>query len=130
MLKFEQKNSGLYEAEFKADEAGSYFVNAQARRTVKTVKDGKEEVHEENDSVRAGVTVPYSPEFADMESNAPLLERLRAVTGGSTFDDNDEKLAQAAAGGEVFRRTGLAPSRNSQPIWYWLLLLGRRTAVL
>ena len=123
VLKFEQKNSGLYEAEFKADEAGSYFVNAQARRTVKTVTDGKEEVHEENDSVRAGVTVPYSPEFADMESNAPLLEKLRAVTGGSTLDDNDEKLAQAAAAGEVFRRTGLAPSRNSQPIWYWLLLL-------
>ncbi len=32
VLKFEQKNSGIYEAEFKADEAGSYFVNAQASR--------------------------------------------------------------------------------------------------
>ncbi len=74
--------------------------------------------------------MPYSPEFADMESNAALLEKLRAMTGGKTFDDNDEKLAQAAAAGEVFRRTGLAPSRNSQPIWYWLLALGWRTTVL
>jgi uncharacterized membrane protein len=123
VLKFEQKNSGLYEAEFKADEAGSYFINAQARRSVKTVKDGKEVVSEESDSVRAGVTVPYSPEFADMESNAPLLEKLRSATGGSTFGDDDAELARAAASGEVFRRTGLAPSRTSQPIWYWLLLL-------
>ena len=34
-LKFEQKNSGQYEAEFKADEAGSYFVAAQPTRIVK-----------------------------------------------------------------------------------------------
>jgi uncharacterized membrane protein len=121
-IKFEQKNSGLYEAEFKAEEAGSYFINAQARRSVKTVKDGKDTVHEETDSVRAGVTVPYSPEFADMESNAPLLERLRAATGGSTFADAEAALARAASSGEVFRRAGLPPSRTSQPIWYWLLL--------
>ena len=56
-LKFEQKNSGEYEAEFKAEEAGSYFVNAQATRKVKIAKDGKEiEVEEGVDSVRAGVT--------------------------------------------------------------------------
>ena len=41
-LKFEQKNSGVYEAEFKADEAGSYFVNAQARCTVKTKDEGRQ----------------------------------------------------------------------------------------
>ena len=44
-LKFEQKNSGVYEAEFKADEAGSYFINVQAcarmARTARTGKDGK-----------------------------------------------------------------------------------------
>jgi uncharacterized membrane protein len=123
MLKFEQKNSGLYEAEFKADEAGSYFINAQAQRQVKSVKDGKEQVHQETDSVRSGVTVPYSPEFADMESNAPLLERLRALTGGSSYKDDDVALAEAASSGAVFRHTDLAPSRNLQPIWYWLLLL-------
>src|SRR4029077_16001010 len=68
-LKFEQKNSGIYEAEFKADEAGSYFVNARAERKVKKLVNGKEVETKELDSVRAGVTIPYSPEFADMESN-------------------------------------------------------------
>jgi hypothetical protein len=58
-----------------------------------------------------------------MESNAPLLEKLRSATGGSTFGDDDVELARASASGEVFRRTGLAPSRTSQPIWYWLVLL-------
>ena len=31
-LKFEQRAGGYYEAEFKAEEAGSYIVNAQARQ--------------------------------------------------------------------------------------------------
>jgi uncharacterized membrane protein len=126
-LQFEQKNSGVYEAEFKADEAGSYFINAQARRSVHEVKDGKEVVHDESDSVRAGVTIPYSPEFADMESNAPLLEKLRAITSGKTIPDDESSLASTAASGEIFRREGLPASRNLQPVWHWLLFV---TAVL
>jgi hypothetical protein len=121
-LKFEQKNSGVYVAEVKADEAGSYFINAQSVRPVKEQKAGKDAERQEVDSVRAGVTVPYSPEFADMESNAPLLERLRAVTGGQTYEDSDSSLHEAAANGDLFRHTGLPPSRNMQPIWHWLLL--------
>jgi uncharacterized membrane protein len=121
-LKFEQKNSGLYEAEFKAEEAGSYFINAQARRTVKAMKDGKEVTEEETDSVRSGVTIPYSPEFADMESNTPLLEKLRAATGGTTYPEDDDAVAEAARSGEVYR-TGLPSSKSLQPVWYWLLLL-------
>jgi uncharacterized membrane protein len=123
-LKFEQKSSGVYEAEFKADEAGSFFINAQAWRQVKTRKDGQEFVGEESfDSVRSGVTIPYSPEFADLESNSPLLKRLRELTGGQAYKDEDASLAEAAQSGDVFRLSGLPPSRNLQPIWYWLLLL-------
>jgi hypothetical protein len=132
-LKFEQKTSGLYEAEFKAEEAGSYFINAQAKRTVKVQQVGKEVVQEEMDSVRSGVTVPYSPEFSDMESNTALLERLREMTGGQTF--SEDRLDQAAHGkggeaeqtrdalsAEVFR-AGLPQFKNLQPIWYWLVFL-------
>jgi uncharacterized membrane protein len=132
-LKFEQKNSGLYEAEFPAEEAGSYFINALARRTVKAAQNGKEVDREELDSVRSGVTVPYSPEFADLESNTALLEKLRDMTGGQTI--GEEKLARAAdpsapdaesisAGlaAQVYR-TGLPQFRNLQPIWFWLLFL-------
>jgi uncharacterized membrane protein len=123
-IKFEQKNSGVYEAQFKADEAGSYFINVQAVRSVETVKDGEKVTAEEFvDGVRGGVTIPYSPEFSDMESNAPLLEQLCALTSGQVYKDDDAALAQVAASGQVFRLTGLPPSRNLQPIWYWLLLL-------
>ncbi|HEY1860882.1 MAG TPA: VWA domain-containing protein, partial [Gemmataceae bacterium] len=120
---FRQTNSGSYEAEVKAQSAGSYFITAQATRKVKVVnKDGKEEwVDEGFDSVRAGVTIPYSPEFAVMESNVPLMERLRDLTDGNNYADADAPLETAARSGEIFRK-GVAPSKSSQPIWYWLLL--------
>ncbi len=125
-LKFEQKNSGLYQAEFKAEESGSYFINVQAKRTG---NNGKVEL----DSVRSGVTIPYSPEFADMESNTALLERLRAMTGGQTFaedtlakaaatNDSTADEAMAALSRDVFR-AGLPQFKSLQPVWYWLVFL-------
>jgi hypothetical protein len=121
-LKFEQKNSGQYEAEFKAEEAGSYFINAQARRTVPQMKNGKEVMAETTDSIRSGVTLPYSPEFADLESNAALLRRLSDITGGDTYQEDDAALAEVARSGAVFRRT-LTAAQSPQPMWYWLVLL-------
>jgi uncharacterized membrane protein len=126
-LKFEQKNSGLYEAEFKAEEAGSYFISAQARRTVKAVEKGKEVTKEEADSVRSGVTIPYSPEFADLESNTALLDRLRDMTGGKSYPETlldraargDESTAATLAA-DVFR-SGLPQFKNLQPVWFWLI---------
>jgi len=130
-VRFRQTNSGSYEAEFKAEEAGSYFINAQATRLVKKTKDGKsvldkdgKEIFVEDgfDSVRAGVTIPYSQEFAVMESNTQLLEALCRETNGTTYMDNSTDLAEAASSREVFRR-GLEPFRSSQSIWQWLLFL-------
>jgi hypothetical protein len=111
-LKFEQKNSGVYQAEFKAEDAGSYLINVTARWH----KDGKEI----SDSVRTGVTIPYSPEFAEMESNPALLERLRELTGGETFADDE--LTALSRSGVIFRPQ---PAGNviPQPIWPWLLAL-------
>jgi uncharacterized membrane protein len=121
-LVFVQKNSGQYELEVKAEEAGSYFVTAQATRTVKQIgKDGKEhEVEEAIDSVRSGVSLPYSPEFAETESNTSLLERIREVTEGQHYDDNDASLTEAARSGEVFRR-GPDRVKSLLPLWHWLL---------
>jgi uncharacterized membrane protein len=125
-LRFEQKNSGLYEAEFKAEEAGSYFINAQAKRQG---KDGKDEV----DSIRSGVTVPYSPEFADVESNTSLLEKIRAATGGQTISEDNLAIAADLSNPqaedmryELARtafRAGLPQFKNLQPVWYWLVFL-------
>jgi uncharacterized membrane protein len=131
-LKFEPTNSGVYEAEFKAEEAGSYFITAaamgvqvqkDAAGNVKLDAQGKPIEREVMlDSTRAGVTVPYSPEFADLFSNTALLERLRALTDGKTYRDDDQELTAAAMGGDAFRAM---PPRfhNLQPVWYWLVLL-------
>jgi uncharacterized membrane protein len=131
-LDFKQTNAGVYEAEVKADEMGSYFINVQSWAKAKD-KDGKvilgkdgKPVMEAQDGVRTGVTVPYSPEYADLESNTALLEKLRALTDGETYADTDDALRDAAADGDVFRKAP-AFSRTLQPIWPWLLFA---TAVL
>lgn len=122
-LRFEQKNSGVYEAEFKAEEAGSYFINAQAVRRTRVIKNGKqEEVLEPFDSVRAGVTIPYSPEFSDLETNLELLNKLKDITGGQAYTEDEKHLEEVARSGAVFRR-GLPRFRTLQPVWYWLVFL-------
>jgi uncharacterized membrane protein len=113
-LKFEQKSAGVYEADFKAEDVGAYFIHVTGRWQ----RDGREV----SDGVRAGVTIPYSPEFAEMESNTALLERLRELTGGKAFADDEAALAEAARSGEVFRAPP-AQGASLQPIWHWLVLL-------
>ncbi len=125
-LEFKETNAGVYEAEFKADETGSYFINVQSWGVAKD-KDGKplldkkgNEVKEAKDGIRSGITVPYSPEYSDLETNTALLEKLRALTDGESYADSETALAEAAAGGEVFRKAP-AFSKNLQPVWHWLL---------
>ena len=42
-----------------------------------------------------GVTL--AQEFADLESNTPLLERMAEMTGGRTYEDDADLLTEAAA---------------------------------
>lgn len=123
-LTFVQKNTGQYEAEVKAEESGSYFITAQATRKVKVLgPDGVErEVEEGVDSVRAGLTLPYSPEFADLETDVPLLKRIAEITEGRVYGDDADELAAAINEGALFR-TGLPRRKSHQPLWYWLLFL-------
>ena len=95
-VEFRPKGGGLYEAEFPAEEAGSYFLNVQALEPERDAngnviisKDGSP-VMKVFDAARAGVTVPYSPEFADLESNTPLLRRLAEMTGGNFATESPE----------------------------------------
>jgi uncharacterized membrane protein len=163
-LKFEQRAGGYYEAEFKAEEAGSYIVNAQARQRsaaytgrfrpglpmtitekegqlqladgtlVRKTPDGKlvyaddgtpvkieEETERVVDSRRSGVTISYSPEFADLESNVALLKTLARITGGNVYSEDAKPLKDLAASGELYRP---APegARALLPLWYWLVL--------
>lgn len=164
-LKFEQRAGGYYEAEFKAEEAGSYIVNAQAKQRAKaytgrfrpglpmTVTDAgtelrladgtpvkrdpdgtlryaddntpvkiEEEVERVVDSRRAGVTISYSPEFADLETNATLLKNIARITGGKVHSEDPQALRDLAASGELYRP---APegTRALLPLWYWLVLM-------
>ena len=110
-LEFKPKGAGLYEAEFVAEEAGAYFVRVEGNKGADSF-----------DSARAGITVPYSPEFADLETNAPLLERIAAATGGNYFKEADDAagVAKLAAAADFFRK---APTsiRALLPFWYWLV---------
>jgi hypothetical protein len=117
-LDFKPKGPGQYEAEFVAEEAGAYFVNVQAWLELLGA-DGKKGL-KLFDAARAGATVPYSPEFGDLESNTPLLKRLAELTGGTAHAETDEELAELIRTGELFRE---APStvRAILPFWFWLV---------
>ncbi len=111
-LKFEQTSGGVYEAELPAEEIGSYFINVAARWH----KDGQDYAQ----SVRAGVTIPYSPEFAEMESNASLLKKLADATGGQVYAERS--LPRVARSGEVFRPIPFSHS-SLQTLWPWFVVL-------
>jgi hypothetical protein len=120
-LNFVQRNTGQYEAEVKAEEAGSYFITAQPFKMVKVKgRDGVErEVEEGMASVRSGITLSYSPEFEMLDTNVALLEKVARITGGKVYEDDDTELAKAAGAGGLFRP---APSDKSPlPLWHWLV---------
>jgi uncharacterized membrane protein len=106
-VEFLRTGSGRFEAEFAAEEAGAYFVYVQAVQNGQII-----------DGARAGVTVPYSPEFADLETNPALLKRLAEITGGKEYAEGDEE--KVAKSGDVFRD---APKtvRALLPFWFWLV---------
>ena len=122
-LKFEQKEtSGVYVAELSADEIGAYLLNIQAKWKRDTIVNGKRVVENVTDNVRAGVTIPYSPEFAEMASTPATLERLREATGGKLYADDAEELKRAAERADVFRQVPHAYS-NLQSLWPWFVIM-------
>ena len=110
-VEFRAKGGGQFEAEFDATESGAYFLNV-----VGVKPDGSR-----FDGSRVGVTVPYSPEFADLESNAPLLKRVAEITRGNYHTDEDD-LLKLAQSGEVYRDP-LSATRAVLPFWFWLVFL-------
>ncbi|MGF1582704.1 MAG: VWA domain-containing protein [Gemmataceae bacterium] len=117
-IEFEQRRPGVYEAIIDAEDKGSYFFRVRGQWKGKD-KNGK--LVTKRDSVRAGVTVPYSPEFAEMVSNAALLKELAAKTGGKIYE-NEYELLEVANSGVVFRKTSFL-SQSIQPLWQWLVFL-------
>jgi uncharacterized membrane protein len=172
-LKFQQTASGLYEAEFKAEEDGTYLVNVVAKQMVPIFPDGKPrykgrkkdrlpmtvfpvagqanrgtltdgtpvkkdadgnwfyeddgkpvEVQDKQEKIldarRTGVTLAYSPEFGDLESNSALLEKLSEITGGKVYPEESGALQNLARSGELYR-TVPSSLKSLQPLWFWLV---------
>jgi uncharacterized membrane protein len=112
---FKRKGPGQYEAEFAAEEAGTYFVTVQGRQPGVGAAPGIV-----FDTARTGVTLPYSQEFADLDTNVALLKQLADVSGGRYFTDDPLELEQLARSTELFRDAPKT-TRAYQPFWYWLV---------
>lgn len=115
-LQFRQDSPGRYVAEFPADRAGSYLL---------ALNTGQNNAA----PLLAGVTVPYSAEFRERQSNQALISTLastqpsggeagKVIEGPLTKSGVDRLVAQA----DTFRRT-LAKAMSSQDFWPILLLI-------
>lgn len=106
----EPVSAGVYEGTVETSQAGNYSVAASM---VLPDKDGPGGLR----SVivgRGAMAVPYSPEFATVEDNSGLLERIAEVTGGRVLDE------KTFGSQNLFLHEG-GYARRLQPIWHWLL---------
>jgi hypothetical protein len=100
-ITLEQTAPGRYEAEFSAREVGTYTVNVVERQC------------KEIASQACTVTIPYPPEYKDIQTNRRLLERLAKMTGG--------KFGPSPA--DVFKPDA-KKAHIPTDIWWTLVLLG------
>lgn len=100
-LRLEQTGPGRYEAEFSARKVGTYTVNVIEKRDKETYTQS------------CTVTIPYPPEYKDIQTNRRLLERLAAMTGGKI-----DPKAQ-----DIFKKDA-KKARIPTDLWWTLTLLG------
>ncbi|MCY2990356.1 MAG: VWA domain-containing protein [Planctomycetota bacterium] len=113
-VKIEQTAPGRYLGEFEADKAGSYFL---------TIRPGPGKA-----PIITGVTVPYSAEFREHETNVALLKQLASlqpkggepgqVIEGEMVREQFKKLLAV----DTFRQ-GLAKAKSNQDIWHLVVLV-------
>jgi hypothetical protein len=114
-IRIEQVAPGRYVGEFPSEMAGSYLV---------VVNPGAGKA-----PIRTGVSVGYSPEYRDNETNTSLLESIARIPAGETDGPAgqyvEEGLAAAAGDRELaenpFRRD-LPQAVTNQSIWPWLVV--------
>jgi uncharacterized membrane protein len=113
-IKIRQTAPGRYVGEFDADKSGSFFV---------TVNPGSGRA-----PLLAGLSVPYSAEFREHETNMTLLEWLAGLQpkGGERGKVIDGPLDRAALDKllavDTFRHN-LAKAISSQDVWPWVMLV-------
>lgn len=99
-VNFRQTSAGRYEAEFDANEPGTYMFSALSQGEDSDTKD----------MVTGGTSLSYSPEFQNSKSNQALLYKVAEVAGGRIMDETTPVFAHNL------------PSR-SEPQLLWQLLL-------
>ena len=97
-----QTGPGTYEATFDVNDDGNYLINLRY-----TGGDN------EAGMIRTGLSVPYSPEYRDLDTNFSLLTAAAEQTGGRV-------LAMDPANDDVFSRD-LPPSVSRRPVWQWVV---------
>ncbi len=109
-LRLTQTGPGRYEAEFDARQRGNYILDLRYT----SMQDGEEH----RGILQTGLSIAYSPEYAQMQANMPLLEELRTQTDG--------RLLRNLAPGDVFARAGMRQAEKRRVIWEsllrWMLL--------
>ncbi len=101
-LHLTQTGPGQYEATFEVNDNGEYLVNLRYT-----------DPERESGLLRTGLSVPYSPEFRQLQTNMALLEGVVDRTGG-------RRLTMNADEDDVFSRD-LPPSVSRQPMWRWVV---------
>jgi uncharacterized membrane protein len=110
-LQLTQTGPGVYEGEFDARATGSYVARFRY-----AMGSGKDAV---SGSLQTGLSVAFSPEYRELETNDALLSEISARTGGRVLTP-----AEAPA---AFDTASLPLAEARRPIWEylirWMLLL-------
>lgn len=110
-LQLTQIGPGRYEAEFDAQDSGSYVLNL----SYQTNQGGKPVAG----TLQTGVSVAYSTEFRQLETNDALLDQIATRTGGRVLALSEPK--------EAFDLAALPKAEKRTAIWEdllrWTLLL-------
>ncbi|MFQ5806964.1 MAG: glutamine amidotransferase, partial [Phycisphaerae bacterium] len=104
-LHLTQTGPGVYEGEFEARAAGSYVASFSYR-----LGSGTDAV---SGTLQTGLSVAFSPEYRELETNEALLSELAERTGG--------RVLTPAEAPSAFDTAGLPPAEARRPIWEYLL---------
>ena len=99
-----QVGPGQYETSFDVHDNGNYLASL-------IYVDPNN--NNEQGLVTTGLSVPYSPEFRELQANMPLLESVVRNTRGRMLAMDPEK-------DDVFDKN-LPPSTSRQPVWRWVV---------
>lgn len=125
-LKLQQVAPGRYVGEFAADQAGNFFLTVQTG-TEELEVDGRRQQRARPPLI-TGISVPYSSEYRDRETNLALLKMLAETKprggdrGQVLGEDLNRESLEELTSADTFRQS-LEKAVSSQDIWPLILLI-------